>query len=379
MCDKTLIIASLMEQLVYQIAITKIKGIGDASAKALIAYLGGVEAIFSEGAKALKKVPGIDNRAMVILGGRHDALEKARKEVDFIVRNDIESLFYLDKNYPLRLKECNDGPLLLYSKKSTNLNPAKAVSIVGTRRNSPYGTEMTQRIIAEIAKYYPETLIVSGLAYGIDITAHRNALKHGLPTVGVLAHGLDIVYPSVHAKTALRMQDNGGVLTEFPQKTKPIPENFVKRNRIVAGMSDATIVIETAQRGGSLITASIASSYNREVFAVPGYSTEPLSAGCNRLIKTNKAAMIEDLSDLEYLLGWSREEKKKRSQQTKLLIDLTEDEQRVFDYLQKEGKSHINPISIVCKIPISQLAPILINMEFNGLLNCNPGNMYQLC
>ena len=367
-----------MDQRHYQIAISKIKGIGDASIKSLVAYLGSVEAIFTEGEKALKKVPGIDRRAMTILEGRKAALEMAKKEVDFVLKNDIQTAFYLDKNYPLRLKECNDAPLLLYAKSSTDLNPAKAISIVGTRRCTPYGTEMTQRLISEIANYYPDTLIVSGLAYGIDIVAHRNALKNGLPTLGVLAHGLDNLYPSAHAKTALKMQDNGGVLTEFRHNTCPIPENFVKRNRIVAGMSDATIVVESAQRGGSLITAAIASSYNREVFAVPGCSTEPLSMGCNRLIKTNKAAMIEEVSDLEYLLGWSRDENKRRSQQTKLLIDLTEEEQMVFDYLEKEGKSHINPISIVCKLPMSKLAPILINMEFNGFLNCYPGGMYQL-
>ena len=367
-----------MDQLLYQIAITKIKGIGDASTKALVAYLGGVEPIFTENEKALKRVPGIDNRAMLILGGRKDALEKAKKEIDFITRNDIETAFYLDKNYPLRLRECTDAPLLLYTNSSTNLNPAKAISIVGTRRCTPYGTEMTKRIISEIAQYYPDTLIVSGLAYGVDIVAHRNALKNGLPTIGVLAHGLDNVYPSAHKKTALKMQENGGLLTEFRSNTRPIPENFVKRNRIVAGMSDATIVVESAQRGGSLITASIASSYNREVFAVPGNSTEPLSVGCNRLIKSNKAGMIEGVSDLEYILGWSRDENKKRSQQTKLLIDLTDEEQMVFDYLEKEGKSHINPISIVCKLPMSKLMPILINMEFNGFLNCYPGSMYLL-
>jgi DNA processing protein len=343
-----------------------------------VAYLGGVEAIFTESEKALKSVPGIDNRAMLILGGRKDALEKAKKEIDFITKNDIETAFYLDKNYPLRLRECTDAPLLLYTNSSTNLNPAKAISIVGTRRCTPYGTEMTLRFISYIAQYYPDTLIVSGLAYGIDIVAHRNALKNGLPTIGVLAHGLDIVYPSVHEKTALKMKGNGGLLTEFTSNTRPIPENFVKRNRIVAGMSDATIVIESAQRGGSVITASIASSYNREVFAVPGNFTEPLSVGCNRLIKSNKAGMIEGVSDLEYILGWSRDENKKRSQQTKLLIDLTDEEQLVFDYLEKEGKSHINPISIVCKLPMSRLMPILVNMEFNGFLSCYPGSMYLL-
>lgn len=367
-----------MDQRHYQIAISKIKGIGDASAKSLIAYLGSVEAIFTESEAALRKVPGIKHRATIIADAKKGALEMAKKEIDFIDKNNIQTAFFLDKNYPLRLKECVDSPMLMYAKSSMDFNSAKAVSIVGTRRSTPYGTEMTKRIISEIAQYYPDTLIVSGLAYGIDIVAHRCAVKLRLPTVGVLAHGLDNLYPAAHAKTALKMQENGGLLTEFGQQVRPIPENFVRRNRIVAGMSDATIVIESAQRGGSLITASIASSYNREVFAVPGCSTEPLSIGCNTLIKTNRAAMVEGVEDLEYLLGWSRDENRKRSQQTKLLIDLTEEEQMVFDYLEREGKSHINPISIVCKLPMSKLAPILINMEFNGFLNCYPGNQYQL-
>ncbi len=367
-----------MDKCLYQIAISKIPGIGDASAKALIAYLGGVEGVFTEGEKALKKVPGIDRRALVVLANRKEAIEKARREMDFIKKNNIQTVFYSEPKYPLRLKECNDSPLLLYTQNSTDLNPPKAISIVGTRCNTPYGAEMIQRIISGIAQHHPETLIVSGLAYGIDVIAHRNALKYKLPTIGVLAHGLDHMYPAAHLKIANRMKENGGLLTEFSEKVKPKPEYFVKRNRIVAGMSDATIVIESAKRGGSLITASIASSYNREVFAVPGTSTQEFSAGCNYLIKTNRAAMIEKVEDLEYLLGWSRCEHENHAQQTQLLLDFNEEEQLVYDYLKKEGKSHINPISIVCKLPMNRLNAILINMEFNGFLTCYPGNMYQL-
>jgi len=367
-----------MEQVLYQIAATKIKGIGASSAKALIAYLGGVEQLFTEKLKALQGVPGIDNKAFLISEGRQEALEAAKRELEFVRKNELQVYFYSDKDYPLRLKECNDAPILLYAKASCNLNPAKAISIVGTRRCTPYGTDMTQRIVAEIAEFYPDVLIVSGLAYGVDVVAHRNALKRGLPTLGVLAHGLDNIYPGAHRQTAQKMIAQGGLLTEFPSQTRPIPENFVRRNRIVAGLSDATIVIESAKRGGSLITANMAWSYNREVFAVPGKSTEAQSQGCNHLIKNQKALMVEGLEDLEYHLGWSRNENKKRAQQTRLLIDMNEDEQKVFDYLQKEGKSHINPISIVCKLPMSKLSPILINMEFNGLLKCSPGNMYEL-
>ncbi len=367
-----------MEQLQYQIALSKIKGIGDASIKALVAYMGGVEQVFKAKESQLREVPGIDTRAVMLLQGRSKALETAKKEVDFIHKKNIQTAFFTDKDYPLRLKECVDAPILFYYRSSVDLNAAKVISIVGTRRSTPYGTEMTQRLIAEIARYYPETLIVSGLAYGVDIVAHRNALKNGLPTLGVLAHGLDNIYPGAHRQTAAKMLIQGGLLTEFSSNTRPIPENFVRRNRIVAGVSDATIVIESAKRGGSLITANIASSYNREVFAVPGMSTEPQSEGCNSLIKTQKAIMVEGIEDLEYHLGWSRDENKKRSQQTRLLIDMNDEEQMVFDYLQKEGKSHINPISIVCKIPMSKLAPILINMEFNGLLKCYPGGMYEL-
>ncbi len=367
-----------MEQLLHKIAITKINGIGDYLAKNLIAYLGSIEAIFTAGEKVLRQIPGIDQKAYAIIDGKKNALEIAKREIEFIQKNNIKATFYTDKDYPLRLKECNDAPILLYHKSSTNLNPAKAISIVGTRRCTPYGTEMTQRIISEIAEHYPDVLIVSGLAYGIDIVAHRSALKNGLPTLGVLAHGLDDIYPKAHATIAEKMLHQGGLMTEFSTNTRPIPENFVKRNRIVAGFSDACIVIESAKRGGSLITANIADSYNREVFAVPGNSTAPLSEGCNHLIKSQKAAMIENLADLEYVLNWSRLENKKRAQQTSLLIAMTDEEQMVFDYLEKEGKSHINPISIVCKIPMSRLNPILINLEFSGLIRCYPGGMYEL-
>ena len=368
-----------MEQILYKIGATKIKGIGDVSIKTLIAYLGSIEAIFTTNMNTLRSIPGINQKALAVLDERDTALEEAKKELDFITKNDIKATFYTDKDYPLRLKECNDAPVLLYHKTSTDLNPAKAISIVGTRRSTTYGKEMTQRIISEIAQYYPNVAIISGLAYGIDAIAHRCALKYNLPTIGVLAHGLDNIYPKAHYGIAEKMMGNGGLLTEFPSSTRPIPENFVKRNRIVAGFSDACIVVESAKKGGSLITAAIADSYNRDVFAVPGNSTAPQSEGCNHLIKTQKASMIESLEDLEYLLNWSREENKKRSQQTSLLIAMTDEEQMVFDYLEKEGKSHINSISIVCKIPMSKLNPIMINLEFSGLLKCYPGNMYELC
>lgn len=375
---KTLIIAQAMEKLHYQIGITKIKGIGPSAAKSLIAYLGGVEPIFEESEQHLRQIPGIDNKAEAILYYRQSALKSADAEINYLQKHNIRASFYTDESYPLRLKECNDFPLILYARGNAKLNPAKSISIVGTRRSTPYGTEMTKRLVEEISEHYPGTQIVSGLAYGVDIVAHRAALRFGLPTVGVLAHGLDHIYPGAHRDTAQRMIEQGALLTEFPIETTPIRENFVRRNRIVAGMTDATIVIESAKRGGSLITANMASGYNREVFAVPGRKTDELSEGCNKLIKNNQAVMVEELSDIEYVLGWSRDENKKRSQQTKLMLILNDEEQLVYDYLQKEGKSHINPISIVNKLPMSKLNPILINMEFNGLIKCFPGNMYEI-
>lgn len=367
-----------MEKLHYQIGITKIKGIGASAAKSLIAYLGGVEAIFKESDQHLRQVPGIDSKAEAIIYYREDALKRADEEINYMQKHDVRAAFYSDPSYPLRLKECNDFPLMVYALGRAGFNPAKSISIVGTRRSTPYGTEMTKRLIQEISEHYPETQIVSGLAYGVDIVAHRAALRFGLPTVGVLAHGLDRIYPGAHRDTAQRMLERGALLTEFSTQTEPIRENFVRRNRIVAGMTDATLVIESAKRGGSLITANMASGYNRDVFAVPGRKTDEQSEGCNKLIKSNMAAMVEQLSDLEYVLGWSRDENKKRSQQTKLMLILNDEEQLVYDYLQKEGKSHINPISIVNKLPMSKLNPILINMEFNGLIKCFPGGMYQL-
>ena len=367
-----------MEKLHYQIAITKIKGIGPSAAKSLIAYLGGVEAVFEESDQHLRQVPGIDSKAEAIIYYRQEALKRAAEEINYIQKHDVRAAFYTDDLYPLRLKECSDFPLLVYARGSASFNPAKSISIVGTRRSTSYGTEMTKALIQQISEHYPDTQIVSGLAYGIDIVAHRAALRFGLPTVGVLAHGLDNIYPGAHRDTAHRMLEQGALLTEFSTQTRPIRENFVRRNRIVAGISDATIVIESAKRGGSLITANMASGYNREVFALPGRKIDEQSEGCNRLIKSNMAAMVEELADLEYVLGWSRDENKKRSQQTKLMLILNDEEQLVYDYLQKEGKSHINPISIVNKLPMSKLNPILINMEFNGLIKCFPGNTYEL-
>lgn len=368
-----------MDKLTFQIASRKIKGVGDVTVRTLIAYLGDVEAMFAASNKALRQVPGIFNRADVIERGREAALQAAVLEAEFVRKYKIETYFCTDDNYPLRLRECVDAPLLMYSRGNFDLNANKVISIVGTRKCTPYGAEMTNKLLEGIAEYYPDVLVVSGLAYGVDIMAHRNALACGLPTLGVVAHGLDRIYPAVHKNMAKRMVQCGGLLTEYDHGSPLARENFVKRNRIVAGISDATIVIESAKRGGSLITASIAASYNREVFAVPGRVTDEFSKGCNLLIRTNRAAAVETLEDLEYILGWDRGSGNKPVQQTKLLLNLSADEQKVVDYLRKEGKSHINTLSIVNKLPMRQLNPLMINLEFNGVLRCYPGNMYELC
>lgn len=369
-----------MKKELFQIASRLFKGVGDVSIRALISYLGDVEAIFTAKQAELANVPGIDNKAKLIVKYRDMILESAQKELDFVEKYKLQMLFFTEPNYPLRLKECNDAPLLLYYRGKADLNAAKAISIVGTRHSTDYGAERTESFLKELAQYHPDVLILSGLAYGIDVLAHRDAMKYNLPTVGVLAHGLDRVYPATHKTLAKRMLSNGGLLTEFDHGKEPARENFVKRNRIVAGLSEATVVIESAVRGGSLITATIASSYNRKVMAVPGRIGDLQSVGCNNLIKTNRAGLLENVEDLEYLLGWTRGEAIRSGHQTQLMLELNNQEQAIYDFLRKkQERCHINAISIANKIPMSQLNSILINMEFNGLIRCFPGNMYQLC
>lgn len=363
------------ENILYRIALTQIDGIGNISARNLIDALGDEAQIFKASKKILSSVKGIsENLASKILD--RNVLRRAETELAFVEKNKIDIFFYTENNYPFRLKECPDAPILLYHKGKTNLNAKKIISIVGTRKSTDYGHDFCYSFLQELSLFYPDMLIVSGLAYGIDIHAHRAALKYGLPTTGVLAHGLDRIYPAAHRKTAVEMLENGGLLTEFPSQTDPDKFNFVRRNRIVAGLSDAVIVIQTDRKGGSLITADMANGYNREVFALPGRVTDLTSLGCNMLIEQNKAALLQSVEGFMKQMQWEVSDKK--TEQKRIFIDLTETEQIVHDLLANADSFHINFISNQTGIAMSTLLPILLAMEMKEVIKPLPGGFYKL-
>ncbi|MBL4669778.1 MAG: DNA-protecting protein DprA [Flavobacteriales bacterium] len=364
------------EQLLYHIAITSIPNIGDITAKNLIAYCGSTEQVFKEKKSVLEKIPGIGAiNAQKIIIHRTEALVAAEEEIEFITKNKIVPLFYLNDNYPKRLLHCEDGPVLLYSKGNIDYNNQKVISIVGTRKATDYGKDFCNKIVEELVPHKP--LLVSGLAYGIDIYSHKAALKNEIPTVGVLAHGLDRIYPSQHRGIAKEMLQNGGLLSDYKSGTNPDRENFPKRNRIVAGMADLTIVIESSKKGGSLITAYIANNYNRDVFALPGRLNDSQSEGCNNLIKNHKAALIQSVKDIEYVMGWETKKKTKQTQ-TQLFIELTSEQKILTTILAKQDKIGIDELSLQAKIPMSKTASMLLNLEFDGVVKSLPGKLYRL-
>ena len=368
----------MTDQRLYQIGLTMVEGVGDILARQLLETLGDAECIFRMSRAALAKVPGIGSTLIARLQDP-DVLRRAEKELRFIEDNRIYLYYIGDPHYPVRLRECTDAPVLFYFKGEADLNAAHVLSVVGTRHATPYGMEQTEQLLTELATRYPDLLVVSGLAYGIDICAHRAAVRCGLPTVGVLAHGLDRIYPAIHRQTAVEMLKRGGLLTDFPTGTNPDRPNFVRRNRIVAGLAEATLVVESAEKGGSLITADLACSYGREVFAFPGRVNDHYSAGCNQLIRQNKAALITDANSLVEALRWDvREPSRSLPQQTQLLFPEGEENGRILQWLGQRGKAHINEIALAMDIPVSQLAPLLFELEMNGQIKSLPGGMYQL-
>ncbi len=365
----------MLENLKYKIALTLIPNIGDILAKRLVAYCGSVQAVFEEKKSSLEKIPGIGSmHANAVIN--NSIFELAEEEIKFIEKNNIQPLFYLDSNYPKRLTYCEDSPVMLYYKGNVNLNSEKIISIVGTREATEYGKKMCEKLIADLAIH--NVLIVSGLAYGIDICAHKAALDNGLPTVCTLAHGLDRIYPAIHKLTAQKMLENGGWLTDFTSKTPPDRENFPRRNRIVAGIADATIVIESKKSGGSLITADIANSYNRDVFAFPGRVDDVCSEGCNNLIKQNKAALIQSAADLVYILGWEQTKNIKAPQQKKLFLELSADEEVLVNVLKEKDSVTIDDLCFASKLPMSKVSGLLLTLEFSGIVKSLPGKAYRL-
>lgn len=364
-----------MDDLIYKIALTLIPGVGSVYGKSLVAYCGGVQAVFLEKKRALLKIPGIGEQTVNAITNSQ-VFSRAEEELLFIQRNDIKPLFYLDKDYPIRLKQCSDSPLLMFYKGNPDFNTQKVVAMVGTRNATEYGREMCRKIIEGLKEH--NALIVSGLAYGIDTWSHKASVDFGLQTVGVLGHGLDRIYPYSNKSLADRMVANGGLLSEFLSKTNPDRENFPKRNRIIAGLSDAVVVVEAGEKGGALITAEIADSYNRDVLAVPGRVTDSQSAGCNKLIKINKASLLQSADDIAYLMGWDKKPTKQNATQAQLFRDFTSDEMLVINALREKGDLDIDSLLITTGLLPSKAAALLLNMEFEGFIRCLPGKVYRL-
>ncbi len=364
------------DTLFFKLALSMIPGIGGILARNLVAYTGSVEGIFSESVKSLKQIPGIGEINARRIKNK-DVFERAEKELEFIDKNKIQVKFYSDKNYPRRLKNCVDAPILIYTKGNLNLNEDRVISIVGTRNATEYGKTICEDLIQQFFERGYKILVVSGLAYGIDVHAHKSALKYHLPTVGVVGHGLDKLYPSLHAETAKKMLEQGGLVTDFPSGTKIDPPNFVRRNRIVAGLADATIVVESAEKGGALITAEIAMSYNRDVFAFPGRAGDVYSKGCNQLIRNSGANLIENIDDLEFFMGWEQKSGEK-AVQSSLFLELNADEERVVKLLSEHGELFIDQISSELAFPVSKVSAMLLNLEFKNVLVALPGKMYKL-
>lgn len=355
-----------------------INGVGDILARHLLQTLGDAEAVFMEKRQSLEKVPGIGSFTATEIK-RPEVLLQAEKELSFIENNRISCYFMTDVNYPKRLRECPDAPVLFYFKGNADLDTTRIISIVGTRRSTDYGRELTENLIKELAVSFPNLLVVSGLAYGIDIMAHRNALKNQLPTVAVLAHGLDRIYPSTHRNTAIELMQHGGLLTDFPSGTEPDKPNFIKRNRIVAGLADAVIIVESADKGGSLITADIAFSYGRDVLAFPGRVNDPHSKGCNTLIRQNKAALITSAADLISAMCWdvSRPTGAIPMQQ-ELFFQESDQAGLITSIISRNKEIHIDQLALEADIPVQQLAMLLFELEMNGIIRAFPGNIYKL-
>ena len=346
-------------------------------ARNLMEVIGDEEAIFKEDARKLESIPRITRRLIQEIRDP-EVLRRAEKELEFVMKNHLQLLFYTDALYPQRLMQCIDAPVLLYAKGNTDFNREKVISIVGTRNETRYGQEFCREFIRDLAVRFPKIQIISGLAYGIDIHTHRAALQNGLSTVAVLGHGLDRIYPAMHRQTAVEMLQEGALLTEFPSHTNPDRHNFVKRNRIVAGMSDAVVVVESGDKGGSLTTADIANSYFREVFAVPGRINDKMSSGCNRLISDNKALLLQHADDLMTHMGWAVESKEREPKQQELFTDLSPEEEKVCHALNATGSMQVNALAIALNIPVTELFMTLLELEMKNVVLSLPGGMYKL-
>ncbi|MDA9316749.1 DNA-processing protein DprA [Polaribacter sp.] len=362
------------EKLLAILRLQRSKAVGDILAKKLIVQVGDVAQIFKEKKTTLAKINGIGNHVLNHLFDTTNIF-KAEQEFQYIQEKNLQYSYFLEDDYPRNLLNCIDAPILIFRDGSIDLANDKIISIVGTRNMSAYGRDFCNQLIKELSIYNP--IIVSGFAYGVDICAHKAAIKNNLQTIAVLAHGFEHIYPKVHKKYIHQVNEKGGFITEFWHDDPPQRENFLKRNRIVAGISKATIIIESAEKGGSLVTADIASSYDRDVFALPGRASDMYSKGCNNLIKNNKADVVTAASDIIKMLNWDLQEKP-TSIQKQLFLELNENEQKIHDFLHVKGQQVMDVISLECNIPVFQLSSLLLQLEMKGVLKPLPGKLFEL-
>ncbi len=365
------------DALVYRIAFASLKGINPVLAGELISRVGSERAFFEMPERSLASVMGFRNRIFDDVY-RAPLLEAAAREADFVRANGIRTLYYTDCDYPQRMSDVEDAPLMLYALGQADLNRGHLLAVVGTRHATPYGIDFVNRLVADAASSLSEPLtVISGLAFGIDASAHQASLKQGIPTVGVLAHGLNTIYPSQHRKLAADMVHNGGLLVTEYRSDSPVHKgNFIARNRIVASLCDALVVAESARKGGALITARLASGYNRDVFALPGRTSDRYSQGCNKLISNHCAALIQDAEDLMDAMGWQRKEQ--GAVQQTLFPELSDDEQTAVDFIREHGEAHISQLTMALNRSVAKVMALLIDMEFKGIVLAYPGGKYRL-
>ncbi len=360
--------------LLYALALQNVSKIGDITAKKLIRHCGSPEAVLKEKKHNLLKIDGIGSIVISDLYNKKH-LSVAEQEIKFINDNDIVCHYFMDTSYPEKLKHCVDGPIVLFQSGNVNLKSRRIISIVGARKITTHGIVQCEKLIEYLAPFNP--IIISGFAYGTDITAHKAALKNKLQTIGCLAHGLNQVYPKVHKKYVADVEHHGGFLTDFWSTDTFDRTNFLKRNRIIAGLSEATIIIESAEKGGSLVTADIASSYNREVFAIPGRITDSQSVGCNNLIKVQQAHLLSTPADVPYILNWELENNIKPIQK-QLFVELDSEEKVIYSFLKTHGKELLDGIALKCNMPTFRAASLLLNMELKGVVRPLPGKYFEV-
>jgi len=363
-----------MKHLMEKLALSLLDGVGPVLARQLVAYIGDIPGIFKARKKELLAIPGIGEKTVQVIQQHKEVFKRVEQELAFIEKYGVIPLFYTDKGYPFRLKAYEDSPIVLYYKGCADLDHHRIVSVIGTRSPTEAGKLLCEKLIEELCEY--QVIVVSGLAYGVDITAHRKCLEMDTPTIGVMGNGLDKLYPAAHLPTSKKMIEKGGLLTQFTTRTKPDRENFPMRNKVVAGLSDAIVIVESGLEGGSMITAEFGNIYNKDVFALPGRTTDSQSAGCNHLIKTHKAALIENAHDLAQAMNW--EKSSTHPIQTSLFVDLNEIEQRVVELLKQHEYLSIDRMYQEIKQTPSEIAGLLLELEFKGVIKVLPGKKYML-